>query len=171
MLARYYFLPTIGHLSLWTVVWRIYVTRLFGVIFHLFQSGPYDYHTNGARVRATGIVGILKPTAWPLLSLISIDGTLLFPGPVVRRLPQKRLILVIPFLGEIVSGRDVFASIVFGRVYFLPRDFLNRQLSCSVRDCWRRGHNLIQNGAFAKGAYNQGAVVLGALATGPVGSG
>ena len=59
MLARYYLLPTIGLLSLCTVVWRIYVTRLFGVIFRLFQSFPYDYQTNGARVRATGIVGIL----------------------------------------------------------------------------------------------------------------
>ena len=52
-------LPTIGRLSLCTVVWRIYVTRLFGVIFRLFQSCPYDYQANGARVRATGIVGIL----------------------------------------------------------------------------------------------------------------
>ena len=59
MLDRYYLLPTIGRLSLCTVVWHIYVTRLFGVIFRLFQSCPYDYQTNGARVRATGIVGIL----------------------------------------------------------------------------------------------------------------
>ena len=62
MLAWYYFLPTIGRLSLCTVVWRIYVTRLFGVIFRLFQYYPYNYQTNGARVRATGIVGIL--TLW-----------------------------------------------------------------------------------------------------------
>ena len=60
MLACYYLLPTIGRLSLCRVVWRIYVTRLFGVIFRLFQSCPYDYQTNGARIRATGIVGILK---------------------------------------------------------------------------------------------------------------
>ena len=59
MLAGYYLLPTIGRLSLCTVVWRNYVTRLFGVIFRPFQSCPYDYQTNGARVHATGIVGIL----------------------------------------------------------------------------------------------------------------
>ena len=38
---------------------RIFVTRLFGDLFRLFQSCPHDYQTNGARVRATGIVGIL----------------------------------------------------------------------------------------------------------------
>ena len=59
MLASYYLLPTIGRLFLWTVVWHIFVTRLFGVIFRLFQSCLYDNQTNGARVRATGIVGIL----------------------------------------------------------------------------------------------------------------
>ena len=58
-LARYYLLPTIGRLSLCTVVWRTYVTRLFGVIFRPFQSCPYDYQNNCARVRATSIVGIL----------------------------------------------------------------------------------------------------------------
>ena len=40
----------------WT---RIFVTRLFGDLFRLFQSCPCNYQTNGARVRATGIVGIL----------------------------------------------------------------------------------------------------------------
>ena len=59
MLARYYLLPTIGCLSLCTVESRIFVTRIFGDIFRLFQSCPYDYQTIGARVRATGIVGIL----------------------------------------------------------------------------------------------------------------
>ena len=62
MLARYYLLPTIGRLSLCMVVQRIYVTRLFGVIFRLFQSFSYDYQTNGARVRATGIGVILTGT-------------------------------------------------------------------------------------------------------------
>ena len=38
---------------------RIFVTRLYGNLFRLFQSCPYDYHTNGARVCATGVVGIL----------------------------------------------------------------------------------------------------------------
>ena len=37
----------------------IFVTWLFGNIFLLFQSCPYDYQTNGARVHITGIVGIL----------------------------------------------------------------------------------------------------------------
>ena len=56
MLALYYLIPTIGRLSLCTVESRIFVTRLFGVIFRLFQSCLYDYQTNGARVRATCIV-------------------------------------------------------------------------------------------------------------------
>ena len=38
---------------------RIFVTRLFGDLFCLFQSCPCDYQTNGARVRVTGIVVIL----------------------------------------------------------------------------------------------------------------
>ena len=59
MLARYYLLPTIGCLSLCTVESRIFVTRIFGDIFRLFQSCACDYQTNGARVRATDIVGIL----------------------------------------------------------------------------------------------------------------
>ena len=59
MLDRYYLLPTVGRLYLCTVEWRIFVTRLFGDIFRLFQSCPFDYQTNGARVFATGIVGIL----------------------------------------------------------------------------------------------------------------
>ena len=59
MLARYYLLPTIGRLFLCTIEWRILVTRLFSNIIRLFQSCPYDYQTNGARVHATGIVGIL----------------------------------------------------------------------------------------------------------------
>ena len=58
MLARYYLLPTIGRLSLCTVEWRIFVTRLFGDILRLFQYCPYEYQTNGVRVRATGIVVI-----------------------------------------------------------------------------------------------------------------
>ena len=59
MLARYYLLPNIGRLSLCTVEWQIFVTRLFGDLFRLFQSCPYDFQNNGARVRAAGIVGIL----------------------------------------------------------------------------------------------------------------
>ena len=59
MLARYYFLPTIGRLYLCTVELRIFVTRVFGDIFRLFQSCPYDYQTTGARIHATGIVRIL----------------------------------------------------------------------------------------------------------------
>ena len=40
-------------------VWiRIFVTRLFGNLFCLFQYCPCNYQTNRARVRATGIVGI-----------------------------------------------------------------------------------------------------------------
>ena len=59
MLARYYLLPTIERLSLCTVEWRIFITRLFGDLFRMFQSCPYNYQTNGARVRATIIVGII----------------------------------------------------------------------------------------------------------------
>ena len=59
MLARHYLIPTIGSLSLFTVEIRIFVTRLFGDLFRLFQSCACDYQTNGARVRATDIVLIL----------------------------------------------------------------------------------------------------------------
>ena len=59
MLARYFLLPTIGRLSLCMVVLRTDIIWLFGVIFRLFQSCPYDYQTNDARIRVTGIVGIL----------------------------------------------------------------------------------------------------------------
>ena len=44
-------------------IW-IFVTRLFVDLFRLFQYCSCNYHTNGARVRATGIVGIL--TWWGL---------------------------------------------------------------------------------------------------------
>ena len=41
-------------------VWiRIFVTRLLGDLFRLFQSLPCNYQTNGMRVRTTGIVVIL----------------------------------------------------------------------------------------------------------------
>ena len=39
-------------------IW-IFVTRLFGDLFRLFQSCLRNYHINGARVRVTGIVEIL----------------------------------------------------------------------------------------------------------------
>ena len=41
---------------------QIFVTRLFGDIFRLFQSCLCNYQTNGLRVRTTGILGIL--TTW-----------------------------------------------------------------------------------------------------------
>ena len=72
MLARYYLLPTIGRLSLCTVEWRIFVTRLFGDIFRLFQSCPYDYQNNGARICATGIVGILTYTSLVCLEYLTV---------------------------------------------------------------------------------------------------
>ena len=37
---------------------QIFVTRLFGDLFCLFQSSLYNYQTNGAYVCVTGIVGI-----------------------------------------------------------------------------------------------------------------
>ena len=80
MLARYYLLPTIGLLSLCTFVWGTYVTRLFGVLFRLFQSCPYDYQTNGARVCATGIVGILTLVLLcsPLLLIVVLWHGIIF---------------------------------------------------------------------------------------------
>ena len=101
------------------------------------------------------------PTASTPLSLLSIDDTLFLPVPVVERLLQKRLSRAITFPGGVVSREDIFASNVFGRGYFLPRNFFHWQLSFCVGDCPRYRHCLIQEDDFAKGAYNLGAVLLG----------
>ena len=70
--------PLLSATNYWTYVlmrgWiQIFVTRLFGDLFRLFQSCPCDYQTNGERVRATGILGILTET----LSYNAIKSSLL----------------------------------------------------------------------------------------------